>query len=372
MTLAEVQPLFAALVTGAGAARSTAPPPTPTRTRSCAATSRSSGQRALLAAVLPELGYDAQSWRLDDAPHPFAQSPGPGDVRLTTRYRDARPRLLVLQRPARVRPRALRRQLRPGAAPHAAVRLRVARRPRVPVAAVGERHRPRPAVQRLAAAAAAAAPARALRRDGPRDALPRPQPRAADADPHGVRRDDLQPPRRAAARARAGAARGTLEADGLPAAWNEGMHRLLGVEVPGDREGVLQDVHWAEGIVRLLPDVHARQPDGGAAVGAAARRRRRRRRADRARRVRARSASGCASTSTATGASTRSASCCAARRGRSSASSPTWPTSRPSCATAACSPNASELQQRGPGVRSPARSERGGRRVALGPRRGRR
>ena len=46
---------------------------------------------------------------------------------------------------------------------------------------------------------------------------------------------------------------GTLEADGLPAAWNEGMHRLLGVEVPSDREGVLQDVHWAEGFFGYFP-----------------------------------------------------------------------------------------------------------------------
>ena len=69
-------------------------------------------QRALLAAVLPELGYDPQSWRLDDAPHPFAQSPGPGRRPPHHPLPHRRPRLLVLQRPARVRPRALRRQLR--------------------------------------------------------------------------------------------------------------------------------------------------------------------------------------------------------------------------------------------------------------------
>jgi carboxypeptidase Taq len=33
----------------------------------------------------------------------------------------------------------------------------------------------------------------------------------------------------------------------LPAAWNEGMRELLGVKVPDDRLGCLQDVHWPSG-----------------------------------------------------------------------------------------------------------------------------
>ena len=46
---------------------------------------------------------------------------------------------------------------------------------------------------------------------------------------------------------------GRLEAAGLPEAWNAGMAELLGVEVPSDRLGVLQDVHWAEGMVGYFP-----------------------------------------------------------------------------------------------------------------------
>ena len=38
---------------------------------------------------------------------------------------------------------------------------------------------------------------------------------------------------------------GTLAVADLPAAWNDGMRRLLGVEVPSDADGVLQDVHWS-------------------------------------------------------------------------------------------------------------------------------
>jgi len=43
-------------------------------------------QRALVHRVVGRLGWSADGWRLDEAAHPFATSFGPGDVRLTTRY----------------------------------------------------------------------------------------------------------------------------------------------------------------------------------------------------------------------------------------------------------------------------------------------
>jgi carboxypeptidase Taq len=46
---------------------------------------------------------------------------------------------------------------------------------------------------------------------------------------------------------------GTLEVEDLPAAWNEGMKRLLGVDVPSDADGVLQDVHWSSGAFGYFP-----------------------------------------------------------------------------------------------------------------------
>ena len=61
---------------------------------------------------------------------------------------------------------------------------------------------------------------------------------------------------------------GSLDVADLPAAWNDGMRRLLGVEVPDDARGVLQDMHWAARRVRLLPELRARLPHRGAAVGA--------------------------------------------------------------------------------------------------------
>lgn len=46
---------------------------------------------------------------------------------------------------------------------------------------------------------------------------------------------------------------GDLEVTDLPEAWNAKMREYLGVEVPSDAEGVLQDVHWSAGLVGYFP-----------------------------------------------------------------------------------------------------------------------
>ena len=46
---------------------------------------------------------------------------------------------------------------------------------------------------------------------------------------------------------------GSLDVADLPAAWNDGMRRLLGVEVPDDAHGVLQDMHWSAGAFGYFP-----------------------------------------------------------------------------------------------------------------------
>jgi carboxypeptidase Taq len=46
---------------------------------------------------------------------------------------------------------------------------------------------------------------------------------------------------------------GTLAVDDLPGEWNEGIRRLLGLEVPDDAQGVLQDVHWGAGLIGYFP-----------------------------------------------------------------------------------------------------------------------
>ena len=39
----------------------------------------------------------------------------------------------------------------------------------------------------------------------------------------------------------------------LPAAWNDGMRELLGLKVPNDRLGCLQDIHWPGGAWGYFP-----------------------------------------------------------------------------------------------------------------------
>jgi len=46
---------------------------------------------------------------------------------------------------------------------------------------------------------------------------------------------------------------GRLRLDDLPAAWNARMDEYLGVEVPDDAHGVLQDIHWAGGTFGYFP-----------------------------------------------------------------------------------------------------------------------
>jgi carboxypeptidase Taq len=46
---------------------------------------------------------------------------------------------------------------------------------------------------------------------------------------------------------------GSLSVDDVPDAWNEGIARLLGLEVPNAADGVLQDIHWSTGLMGYFP-----------------------------------------------------------------------------------------------------------------------
>ena len=46
---------------------------------------------------------------------------------------------------------------------------------------------------------------------------------------------------------------GELGVSGLPAAWNEGLHTLLGIIPPNDALGCLQDIHWYDGAFGYFP-----------------------------------------------------------------------------------------------------------------------
>jgi carboxypeptidase Taq len=46
---------------------------------------------------------------------------------------------------------------------------------------------------------------------------------------------------------------GTLKASELPEVWNAKVNEYLGIDVPSDAKGVLQDVHWSEGLLGYFP-----------------------------------------------------------------------------------------------------------------------
>jgi len=46
---------------------------------------------------------------------------------------------------------------------------------------------------------------------------------------------------------------GTLDPGDLPGAWAAKMKQFLGIDVPDDRQGVLQDIHWSSGIIGYFP-----------------------------------------------------------------------------------------------------------------------
>jgi carboxypeptidase Taq len=46
---------------------------------------------------------------------------------------------------------------------------------------------------------------------------------------------------------------GTLSLDDLPGAWNAKVRDYLGIEVPDDARGCLQDIHWAHGSMGYFP-----------------------------------------------------------------------------------------------------------------------
>ena len=59
----------------------------------------------------------------------------------------------------------------------------------------------------------------------------------------------------------------------LPEAWNARMTEYLGVNVPDDAHGVLQDIHWSGGAIGYFPTYYARQHHLRADLGSACARR---------------------------------------------------------------------------------------------------
>ena len=210
------------------------------------------GQRALVQTVLHAVGVDDDAWRLDDAAHPFQATLAVGDIRLTTRYaeHDLDSLYSALHEfghglyEHQIDPALARTTLGTGVSgawhesqsrmwenmvgrsggfwrwclPHAQ-------------AALPERFAGRTwqEVQRAANAV--------------HKSLIRVSADEVTYCLHIVLRFELE----------LALVDGELAVADLPAAWNERVLDYLGLEVPDDARGVLQDVHWSEGIFGYFP-----------------------------------------------------------------------------------------------------------------------
>src|SRR5207249_7569676 len=124
-------------------------------------------------------------------------------------------------------------------------RRRLARCPRGAVAPVGEPRRPEPRVLApLLPEPEVSLPRPAQGRRGG-GLLPRGQQVTSDLHPRRGGRGHLQPARPPPLRAGERAARGQLKVKDLPEGWNSRFKSYLGLDVPNDRGGAIQDIHWS-------------------------------------------------------------------------------------------------------------------------------
>jgi carboxypeptidase Taq len=210
-------------------------------------------QRAAVLELLDAVGYDPDHWRLDPSLHPFAQSLAPTDVRLTTKYDESDYAVALYSvlhefghglYEASVDPRLVRTTL---AEP---VSLGVHEsQSRLWENIVG-RSRPfaaylLPQLRRQFPGAFDEIDAVGLYRavNTVQPSLIRIEADETTYNLHIILRFELE----------LALMEGTLSVDDVPAAWNDAVQRLFGLEVPSDAEGVLQDTHWGAGLIGYFP-----------------------------------------------------------------------------------------------------------------------
>ena len=205
-------------------------------------------QREAVAAVLRRVGVEEHSWRIDVSAHPFTAWIGRGDSRLTTRYTEAGTEALLSslhEYGHALYERQVDRRLD---------RTSVGRGTSMSVhesqSKLWENHVARnPAFAEVLAAelAAAGAEIEVAELHAAMVAV-RPSLIRVSADPvtyplHIILRFELERE----------LIEGGLAVDDLPGAWRDGMRRLLGLEVPSDALGCLQDIHWGAGSFGYFP-----------------------------------------------------------------------------------------------------------------------
>ncbi|HWD64329.1 MAG TPA: carboxypeptidase M32 [Solirubrobacteraceae bacterium] len=210
-------------------------------------------QRQLIDQVLPLMGFDSQRWRLDDAVHPFATSIGSSDVRITTRW------------DASYFPSALFGAMHEcgHGLYEAGIASSLQRTPlghglslgvhesqsRLWENMVGRGRSFSNVLGPLVAGTFGGRLAdispdmlfRAVNRSYP--SLIRVEADEVTYGLHIILRFEIEQE----------LIEGRLRVEDLPEAWNSRMHDYVGIEVPSDARGVLQDVHWSAGLIGYFP-----------------------------------------------------------------------------------------------------------------------
>ena len=249
LTTAELRPLFARLRDAlVPLLREAAPPPEdPFRGHFPV-----DGQRAALREVLAAVGFDPRAWRLDETVHPFAQSLATTDIRITTRWDEADLGMALFSVLHEFGHGLYEAQLDP------AHRRTTLAQPvglgihesqsRLWENVIG-RSRPfcgwvLPVLRRHLPGFEALDDEGLFRAaNSVRPSLIRIEADETTYNLHVLLRFELE----------LALVEGRLEVADLPAAWDEGVARLLGVEVPGPVAGVLQDIHWSAGLIGYFP-----------------------------------------------------------------------------------------------------------------------
>ncbi len=211
-------------------------------------------QKRFNARVVERLGFDLAGGRLDVSTHPFSTAIGPGDTRITTRYRadkfvDALSSTLHEAGHAMYE-QGIPREAEFGQPIAESVSLGI----HESQSRLWENHVGRSrAFWEWAAPEARSFFAPAMDGLEPRDFFRavnavRPHPIRVESDEltynlHIMLRFDLE----------RAMVRGELSTADLPAAWNDRVRSDLGLDVPDDRRGCLQDIHWAMGSFGYFP-----------------------------------------------------------------------------------------------------------------------
>jgi len=209
-------------------------------------------QREIGLEIVQSMGFDAGAWRLDDAVHPFASTPARSDVRVTSRFDEHSLTGLF----------ALMHEVGHGLYEHG-VDPALERTTLCGGVSLGVHESQSRLWENLVGRSAEFwthwLPRMRERfpltlRDVELDAfirainIVRPTLIRVEADEvtyslHVILRFELE----------LALVEGTLDAADLPAAWAAKMKQFLGIDVPDDRRGVLQDIHWSEGIIGYFP-----------------------------------------------------------------------------------------------------------------------